>query len=309
MSKVKGEYHVSTEEVQEAIDMLGKGYDAPLEIHPETTVIRRQGRDMTEEVVPAFVKISTSFKKELPAIDANALKVWLFIALSINRNTGQAFPGVRTIAEGCGLSPNTVTAAAKRLEELGLLTVNREDRKYNIYAIPDYVSANAKSVANFATPPTDGVSVAIDKETVAIQPKTVATALRLNQINQSQPDNTYTEKPNFQNFTVQEAMGIKELQTFQSATGYFPGSPLWETIYNDIRANGWTVDQLKAPWVEWCKRGYNTKSLAWMEWIGKPIPVRVTYEKKQSNRPKSGYEQMVEIVRNDKECQEHGITV
>jgi hypothetical protein len=106
------------------------------------------------------------------------------------------------------------------------------------------------------------------------------------------------QPPNFEVLTVREAQGIKELQIFERATGYFPGSPLWETIYNDIRANHWTVDQLKAPWVEWCKRGYNQKSLSWMEWINKPIPEQnhKTPSTPKYSRPRSGYEQMKEII-------------
>ena len=83
-----------------------------------------------------------------------------------------------------------------------------------------------------------------------------------------------TQPPNFSDMTVREAMAIPELQRFRDATGYFPGSPVWETIYNDIHQNKWTVEQIKKPWVEWCKRGYNTKSLSWMEWISSPIPDR-----------------------------------
>lgn len=137
-------------ETQDALEMLGKGYhDEPsIELHPQQTVIRRRGREMQEEVIPAFVKISTSFKAELAQIGGTALKVWLFIALSINRTTEQAHPGIRTIGKACGIkSMNTVTGAIKELEDLGLIAVNREDRKYNIYEIPDYVSANSKTAS------------------------------------------------------------------------------------------------------------------------------------------------------------------
>jgi DnaD/phage-associated family protein len=92
------------------------------------------------------VKISTAFKGEMRDIDAVALKVWLYIALSINRNTDEAFPGARKIAKDCGINKDTVTAAIKRLEEYGLLTVHRKDKKISIYRVPSaYVSAN-KSV-------------------------------------------------------------------------------------------------------------------------------------------------------------------
>jgi DnaD/phage-associated family protein len=93
---------------------------------------------------PAFVKVFTNFKEMLPSIDANALKVWLFIALSINRESAQAHPGIRTIARGCGLDKDTITRAVKRLEGSGLLKVERQNRRYNLYAVPAYVSANSR---------------------------------------------------------------------------------------------------------------------------------------------------------------------
>jgi coenzyme F420-reducing hydrogenase alpha subunit len=46
------------------------------------------------------------------------------------------------------MGQNTVIEHIRGLEKLGFLEVNREDRKYNIYTIPDFVSANAKPTAS-----------------------------------------------------------------------------------------------------------------------------------------------------------------
>ena len=183
MTEKQGDYKA---DAQDALEMLGKGYEHPsLEIHPQQTVIRRKGWGMEEEVIPAFVKISTAFKKELSLINGDALKVWLFIALSINRNTEDAHPGVRTIAKACKVGINQVTAHVKHLEELGLLTVNREDRKYNIYKIPDYVSANT------VTPQvTDSKTVTFPAETVTPKRKTVTPISDLTR----EPEKPYNHK-------------------------------------------------------------------------------------------------------------------
>ena len=114
---------------------------------PETKPARPARRKQPESSPAAFVKIYTNFKEMLPSIDANALKVWLFIALSINRESEQAHPGIRTLARDCRLAPNTVTACVKKLETLGLLAVDREKKKFNIYEIPAYVSAHAGGAA------------------------------------------------------------------------------------------------------------------------------------------------------------------
>ncbi len=218
MSEIKGEYKTGDPEVDDAMEMLGKGYsDAPLEIHPQTTVIRRKGWEMVEEVVPAFVKISTAFKQEMASIDGNALKVWLFIALSINRNTEQAHPGIRKSAEKCGIAENTVTAKIKELEAAGLLSVNREYRKYNIYEVPDYVSANKTASKSEAT-------ASIEAQTASINDQTASKLLRLNQSNQSnqiKPDSRVLSKEKIKEITENTERRI--LEGLRGAQNSWPG--------------------------------------------------------------------------------------
>lgn len=207
MSEQRPEYHTSGDgDLKDAMEMLGTGYEPSLEIHPEITVIRRRGQEMKEEVIPAFVKISTDFKKEMACIDEISLKVWLFIALSVNRVSGKANPGLRTISEGTGFAVNTIQAALIRLEKkYNLLTVDRNKCKYNIYEPLAFVSANK-------TPPTGGVSaddtvigtVSVEDKTVSVQPKTVSVGdetvsarVILNQSNQSnqiKPENGFSKE-------------------------------------------------------------------------------------------------------------------
>lgn len=168
-------------EIEEALAMIG-GYEHPsIEIVPAHSVIERRAGEFSEREVPSFVKISTNFKDEMGKVDEIALKVWLFIALSVNRVTNRANPGVRTIAAGCNLDKDTVTRAVKRLEEYGLLIVDRDSKKYNIYQPTGYVSAN-KSV------PTEGTieeSVPAEAESVPTKPESVPSRGGLNQSNQS----------------------------------------------------------------------------------------------------------------------------
>lgn len=266
------QYHVSAEEVQEAMDMLGKGYEHPsVVIEPPHAIMERRGNEFQEVITPAFVKISTDFKTELAGVDEIALKVWLYIALSVNRFSGKANPGLRTIAQGTGFAINTIQAALKRLENnYKLLTVDRESRKYNIYEPLAFVSANRKDPVSSGD--TVQESVSDTPKSVSVEAPSVSARVILNQINQNKPD--VLRPPNFQNLTPRQAAAIPELQRFEQATGYFPGQPLWEVIYTDLHEHGWTVEQIRKPWVEWCKRGYNQRSLSWMEWINSPIPDR-----------------------------------
>ena len=167
--------------ITDATEMLGSGYEHPaLEIEQERTVITRRNGKLTEETRPAFVKISTAFKAEMKDIDPIALKVWLYIALSVNRATGKAYPGLRTISKDCDLAVNTIQAALVRLENLQLLTIDRDSKRFNLYEPADYVSANRLEP-----------SVSADDthaQTVSVDAQTVSSWVIHNQRNQSKPD-------------------------------------------------------------------------------------------------------------------------
>lgn len=182
MSEEQAEY------LTDAMQMIGAGYS--IEIEQARTVISRRAGKMVSEDRPAFVKVSTSFKQELPNISGDALKVFLFIALSINRNTGRANPGLRTIAAGVGMAINTLQKVLKELEDLQLLTVDRESRRYNIYETPEYISAN-KAEPTVSSFDTDHQSVSNQAQSVSNSDQTVSSTRGknlLNQSNQREPD-------------------------------------------------------------------------------------------------------------------------
>lgn len=185
MSEEKPIYDAET---ADALEMLGKGYDHPaIEIEQERTVIQRRAGKLESVDRPAFVKISTAFKQELATISGDALKVWLFISLSINRHTNKANPGLRTIAEQVNLAVNTVQKCLQELENLELLTVDRNSRKYNIYETPEYVSAN-RVEPTVSNGDTDTETVSNFDTTVSNSGQTVSPSVILNQSNQNKPD-------------------------------------------------------------------------------------------------------------------------
>ena len=172
--------------VTDAIAMLGAGY-ASIEIEPPRRTMKRIGRGEFEEVEnPAWIKFSTAFKNELPDIDGNALKVWIFIALSVNYK-GDAFPGIQTIANAIGLSHTTVISHIKSLEELGILSVRRGERRVNIYNVADdYVKiGHGEPVKKLES------SDATSKENVPTSKENASTSkagLNLTRINQNEQD-------------------------------------------------------------------------------------------------------------------------
>lgn len=185
MSEDQSEY-VTKEEVEDAMDMLGKGYPT-LEIESPRTVTERRDGKLVEADKPAFVKIYTSFKTEMKDIDADALKVWLFIALSVNRFSGEAHPGLRCIADGVDMAVNTVRSAIERLDtKYNLLQVEKEEGKTNKYYPVDYVSANRETVSPDDTPPE---TVSNSGRTVSKKAGTVSTMSRKS-AQPEEPDST-----------------------------------------------------------------------------------------------------------------------
>ena len=171
--------------VSEAVEMLSMGYDHPaVEIEQPRTVIQRREGKLQAVDKPAFIKLSTDFKSELAGISGDALKVWIFVSLSINRKSGRANPGLRTIADGVGLAVNTVQKALKELEAANLLAVSRGERRYNLYEIPEYESAN-RAEPTVSSRDTDLETVSNPAETVSNSAQTVSPSVILNQKNQN----------------------------------------------------------------------------------------------------------------------------
>jgi len=112
--------------------MSEKHYDEPAAIieKPKSRIVLRD--ELSEEWTVAWIKLSTAFKPHIKQLRGAPLAVWLYISLSICSN-GNAFPGIRTIAEETGYSHQAVIDAIKILEEKGYLSVRRGEQRYNIY--------------------------------------------------------------------------------------------------------------------------------------------------------------------------------
>jgi hypothetical protein len=213
------------EYITEAIDMLGKGYEPTIEIEAPRKVTTRRGGKLLEEDRPAFVKIYTDFKQELKDIKGDDLKVWLYLALSVNRFTDDARPGLRKIAEDTGLAVNTVQGCLDRLEESNLLDIERKDGKRNVYRPSDYVSAKKETVSNFDTVPQ---TVSKSEATVSNSNKTVSTQYR--KTAQPEEPDTLTRERDLLDATID--FHIKPSAIKEAVKSYFKLTPNWETKFN-----------------------------------------------------------------------------
>lgn len=255
--------------------MLGKGYEnLSLEIEAPRTVTERRDGKLIEVDRPAFVKIYTNFKAEMKNIDSDALKVWLFIALSVNRFSGEAHPGLRAISDGVGLAVNTVRAAIERLDtEYNLLTVEKEGGKSNKYYPTDYVSANRDTVSPRDTPPQ---TVSNSELTVSKNIRTVSTQYRKSAQPEEPDFKPEGEKrpPSFKNMSIPQARKVPTLRMYYEATGWMPADVLWEQVHETITKHNLTAERIRAAAIAWVGKGYKRGNvMGILEWAINGAPV------------------------------------
>jgi hypothetical protein len=151
MSEEQGKYEVE-DNTENAMEMLGKGYERPsVVVEPPHRRTERRGKHMIEVEEPAYVKFSTDFKTELADLDVYSLKVFIYIGLSINFESGTAYPGVRKIAADTRMNKDTVAKAIEELEGKGFLQVWRKDGASNTYK-PTRYFAIGETVPRGRTP-------------------------------------------------------------------------------------------------------------------------------------------------------------
>jgi hypothetical protein len=161
----QGDY-ITKEEIEEGLAMIGKGYeDQPsVVVEPPRRRIERRGKEMLEVEEAAYVKFSTEFKAELADLDVYALKVFIYIGLSINFESGTAYPGVRKIAKETGMNKDTVGKAIEELESKGFLQVRRKDGSSNIYKPECYFAIGETVPSGRTVPELSGAGVKLSDE-------------------------------------------------------------------------------------------------------------------------------------------------
>ena len=278
MTERQAEY-ITRKEVSDSLEMLGKGYEPALEIETPRKVTERRGGKLIEAERAAFVKIYTSFKKELKAIQGGDLKVWLYLALSVNRFTNDARPGLRRIADDLDMAVNTVRTALERLEEKGLLDIEKIRGVTNAYRPSDYVSVKKESVSKIDTLPE---TVSIPDTTVSKNGGTVSTPLlqiaqleepELTREEQSAPPSSF-----FIPETIKDAYKHPDIRLFEKVSGVFPGSKHYREIVDVMqhlcRKHGKGLESYLEPfWSAWSKgrtkdgKPYSKTNPAWLtEW-------------------------------------------
>jgi hypothetical protein len=131
MSEEKAPYNTNNDDLGDAIEMLGKGY----EVHAPHVVLE-MGDDyqLVKTKKDAYIKLSMSFKKSLPHFKGAKLAVFIAISLGINEH-GESFPGINTLVAWTGYSRRGVIEAINELESMGVLTIIQGVKKSNLYKV------------------------------------------------------------------------------------------------------------------------------------------------------------------------------
>lgn len=152
MSEQQAEY------LTDAMEMMGQGYAPAVTITPPTTEFAMGDEPgFCQTKTPAFIKLSTAFKKHMINLKGARLGIWLYIALSIN-DGGKAYPSIETIERDTGYSNRAIIDVIRELESLGYLSLKHRGGTSNLYTINGFAaigksqpSSELSSPVNFTT--------------------------------------------------------------------------------------------------------------------------------------------------------------
>lgn len=147
MSEDPAKYETSTDEVREAMEILGKGYDTSQPaavIHPPKTVNALSDSGLIEYRVWGWVKVSANFIHHIRKLKGAKLAIWQVLSLAIDEN-GTCNLTIKQIRALSGYSHTEVIESIKELEEWGYLSVKRLG-KGRIYT-PEFTARGDKTPA------------------------------------------------------------------------------------------------------------------------------------------------------------------
>jgi DNA-binding transcriptional regulator YhcF (GntR family) len=168
--------------VTEAMELLSAEPAAIIE-QPRSRLVMRDG--IGEEWTVAWVKLSTAFKPHIKEIRGAPLAVWLYVALSVNKQ-GVSFPSIDKMAEDTGYSRNGVMDAIKILEEKGYMKVRRGEKRYNLYE-PEFAAIGKNKEPSDESTQFTGLLSQSNESTFSPDQSSVVDSNKRNKIKQDMP--------------------------------------------------------------------------------------------------------------------------
>lgn len=216
-----------TTEVEDALAMLGVGYDknqpAAL-VEPGRQVLSLQDNGLEMYNAWGWVKLSAKFALHICKLSGANLKVWLILALLIDES-GTCKLKIKQITQLTRLSHTEVINSTKELEEMGYLSVKR-DPKGNEYK-PIFTARGAGNEPDEVVKKVDSTLVDLVESTPPIE-KLAPSISRVKRVKSTQ-NIKGIEAAMFMGRPVQEddlPIGIEALQAFERDM-QVPGNWSW----------------------------------------------------------------------------------
>jgi hypothetical protein len=131
------------QDVAEAVEMLGAGYEQPAAIIDQPCTVKAlSDKGLIEYKAWGWVKKSAKFIYHIGVLKGSKISTWDVISLSINEN-GECDLSAPEIAKLTKYSVSETRQAIKELDEMGYLSVTRLSGKRSVYK-PIFTARGAK---------------------------------------------------------------------------------------------------------------------------------------------------------------------
>jgi hypothetical protein len=219
-----------------------------------------------------WVKISSAFISHIKRLKGAKLSIWQTMALSIDEK-GECKLSVKEIAKMTGYSRSEVIESQKELDAMGYLSVTRESGKKNIYkpefAARGFVIPTTKpSQKNDQSSKTTSPVRSRKKSANQSSPSIVNSVPSINRVKRVKERATPAALSN----SKQKATDIPAVVLYKEVTGAYPVKACWSAVVDAIAKTGARLgrdaakDDLLPFYVFWCGKGWNPKSIDWLDY-------------------------------------------
>lgn len=216
-------------------------------------------------------------------------------------DNGQCWQSTKTLSEACNMSAGTVTKAKDELKENNLIRIayvehERPGRAYHMITVEDIWLEN--SIKYGQSSRSDNQSSPRELYSSPSELQSSPHELKNNPIKKNQlrreGEFILEDGKDIFDLTPLEAMKVKEINVFRTATCRFPGHPQWRKVYQALHGKDYTVEKIRSTYEEWCNRGYKPENIGWLDWLDDGIPERGT-AKRQTRKVTNQDGEVVEI--------------
>jgi len=243
------------------------------------------------------------YRTELPNLyDDSELDVYEHRLLCHYKRVGECTEGLETTAEKCKMSEGSASKARRSLADKGWITLERvamdggEKGRYRfVVRVADRWIEN---FAKYSKLSVDDVMAQIKR--VYDQKASPSPHEGHPSPDEASPSPHEGKKEPFKNLKdsltardfekmgVQDARQVPTLKMYAAATGFFPGSVVWEYVHNFILENKLTSEKIKTAAVNWALRGYRKDNIEGiLQWARDGVPQQKKLEAKNGNNGKS----------------------